>query len=372
MRRGLAAVILFSGLMALFAAGPAEAAVSVSISYFSEQLAPQGQWVVAGSFGDVWVPTVAPGWAPYVNGEWAYTDYGWTWVSYDPFDIPFHYGTWAWDDRYGWVWIPGTVWAPAWVTWAYTDDYVGWAPLPPSFALSVSGYAGSPVVVSETRYVFVPSNRFVGVNVTTARVAPQQSTTIFARANKVTNFNVSAGTVRTAGPEPARIEKAVGRKIERASIEKVKTRPTTLSDAGAAKDGKLQVAAPAEQRKSEIHAASRAPAAKPAAPGSREQRVPAERPQVQTRQEPAPREGTAKMPTARPREEAPGKEPVHSREVRPGETAPPAEAHPEKPEPRSSEQARPSQPRHREKPAKPAKKPTPKPEKEKEKEKEQG
>jgi len=26
-----------------------------------------------------------------------------------------------------WVWVPGTVWPRAWVTWSYSDSYVGWA-----------------------------------------------------------------------------------------------------------------------------------------------------------------------------------------------------------------------------------------------------
>ena len=34
-------------------------------------------------------------------------------------------------EDYGWVWVPGTVWSPAWVQYRYGDPYVGWAPLPP-------------------------------------------------------------------------------------------------------------------------------------------------------------------------------------------------------------------------------------------------
>jgi hypothetical protein len=60
---------------------------------------------------EIWYPTsVRSGWAPYVDGEWVYTDYGWTWVSADPFDAPFHYGTWVWVADYGWAWEPGYVW----------------------------------------------------------------------------------------------------------------------------------------------------------------------------------------------------------------------------------------------------------------------
>ena len=227
--------------------------VAVSVSVFHDQLAPHGRWVAAASYGDVWAPSgVSAGWQPYVEGEWVYSDYGWTWVSDDPWgDVPYHYGTWAWVEPHGWVWIPGTVWAPAWVTWAYTDDYVGWAPVPPSFVLSANGYFGAPVVVVATRYVFVPAPRFVGVRVSTVRVAPQQNVTIFTRATKTTRFQVSNGIVRTAGPSPQRIEKAVGHPVERVPISRIRTQPTTLAAAGETKSKSIRVVAPERERKAE-------------------------------------------------------------------------------------------------------------------------
>ena len=42
-----------------------------------------------------------------------------------------HYGRWGYDEDYGWFWVPGDTWAPAWVQWRYSDDYVGWAPVGP-------------------------------------------------------------------------------------------------------------------------------------------------------------------------------------------------------------------------------------------------
>ena len=62
---------------------PCAGSVSVSLSFFHETLAPHGRWVMTASYGEVWAPAVAVGWAPYVNGEWVYSDWGWTWVSYD-------------------------------------------------------------------------------------------------------------------------------------------------------------------------------------------------------------------------------------------------------------------------------------------------
>src|SRR5262245_58340146 len=130
MRRVFAAIFL-AGLVTFAGAQPAQAAASVSFSYFHDSLAPHGRWIVTAQYGQVWAPAVSAGWQPYVNGQWAYTDWGWTWVSADPWgEIPFHYGTWVWLSAQGWVWVPGYVWAPAWVTWAYTPDFIGWAPVP--------------------------------------------------------------------------------------------------------------------------------------------------------------------------------------------------------------------------------------------------
>src|SRR5262249_59266520 len=127
----------------------------------------------------------------YWDGEWVWTDYGWTWVSYDPWgDLPCHYGSWTVVDSYGWAWVPGTVWAPAWVTWAWTSDSVGWAPVPPTLTLTASGYSGAPVVVASPRYVFVPTGQFVGVNARTVRIAPAQNAVLLRQAQTATRIGV--------------------------------------------------------------------------------------------------------------------------------------------------------------------------------------
>jgi hypothetical protein len=264
-RRTFVVAMVFAALAVLAVPRPAEGSWSVSISLFHEQLSPYGQWVVAGSYGDCWVPArVAAGWSPYFDGEWIWTDYGWTWVSYDPWgDIPYHYGAWVWVDPYGWVWVPGTIWAPAWVTWAYSDDYIGWAPVPPSFVLTASGYSGRPIVVAERYYCFVPTRQFVGVSVSTVRVPVQQNPTLFTQATKTTGYTVSGGIVRTAGPPASRIEKIAGKHIERVSIDRAKTRPTSLSAVGMAKAHSLRVVAPASERARAIHAVAKGQGGKP-------------------------------------------------------------------------------------------------------------
>lgn len=104
------------------------------VTYFYDELEDEGRWVYHPRYGQVWIPHgVESGWRPYTRGHWANTEeYGWYWVSDEPFGwATYHYGRWHFDDRYGWVWVPGTRWAPAWVAWRSSDDYIGWAPLPP-------------------------------------------------------------------------------------------------------------------------------------------------------------------------------------------------------------------------------------------------
>jgi hypothetical protein len=104
-------------------------------------LVPYGEWLELDAGFYAWRPThVGYGWRPYLHGRWAWTDYGWYWISNEPFGwATFHYGRWYCDDSYGWVWVPDRTWGPAWVEWRYNDDYLGWAPLPPyaSFSLNI-------------------------------------------------------------------------------------------------------------------------------------------------------------------------------------------------------------------------------------------
>lgn len=103
---------------------------------FYDTLAPYGTWVDVEGSGRCWQPSVVtlnPGWRPYCDrGHWAYTDCGWYWASdYSWGWAPFHYGRWFRHSRLGWCWAPDNVWGPSWVSWRYSNDYCGWAPLPP-------------------------------------------------------------------------------------------------------------------------------------------------------------------------------------------------------------------------------------------------
>ena len=134
--------------------------ITISVQTFYDQLSPYGDWIYSSDYGYVWRPYFdnPASFRPYSSGgNWVYTSYGWTWNSnYDWGWATFHYGRWDFDNYLGWTWIPGTEWAPAWVTWGSYNDYWGWAPMGPNiYAQSNSSwYAPDPW------WTFVPRNRF--------------------------------------------------------------------------------------------------------------------------------------------------------------------------------------------------------------------
>ncbi len=115
---------------------------NITFQTFYDQLASQGTWIQTDKYGYVFQPTENdPNWRPYTYGHWVDTDQGMAWVSDEPFGwATYHYGRWANLDGYGWVWVPGYTWAPAWVSWRDGDDDVGWAPLPPDSGVGIDYY----------------------------------------------------------------------------------------------------------------------------------------------------------------------------------------------------------------------------------------
>jgi hypothetical protein len=188
----------------------------VSIDTFQGPLAPYGDWVVVGSYGRVWRPHVDSGWRPYYYGRWEWTHEGWLWVSDEPFGwAAYHYGRWAYDPYQGWLWVPGSQWAPAWVSWRYSGDVVGWAPLAPG----VSVYVGVTPFV-DTWWTFVPCRSFVAVPVHTVAYAPRYTRRYFdasmpAPARRDMRPAPGRPVVSPAwgGPPPRAIEQRIGRPV---------------------------------------------------------------------------------------------------------------------------------------------------------------
>ncbi len=214
----------------------------ITINHFYETLAPYGNWVEVADYGLCWQPSVVvvnSNWRPYGDrGRWLYTDCGWYWQSdYSWGWAPFHYGRWFNDYRRGWVWAPDNIWGPSWVSWRYSSDYCGWAPLPPA-AIFRPGFGFSffdsnvglnfEFGLTADLFTFVPTRRFCDRAPYRFAVPRTQSRNIFQNSTVINNYvQGNNNTIINEGIGHRRIASAVGK-----PIQKVAVRETSLTARG--------------------------------------------------------------------------------------------------------------------------------------------
>ncbi|MEP7071384.1 MAG: DUF6600 domain-containing protein [Verrucomicrobiota bacterium] len=226
----------YLAIVALFLpAVPTVRGEDVSLNFFYENL-NGGNWYEVADYGYVWQPEAAgnTNWRPYTDGYWAYTDQGWTWVSYEDFGwATYHYGRWANLDDYGWCWVPGYEWGPSWVSWRTGGDYIGWAPLPPARPREEVGYDTRPITpqvdvqfgIGPAYYNFVDL-RYIGEPVLRERIIPYaQNVTYIQRTVNVTNITYNNSIVYNYGPDFATVSRYSTRPIPRLTIQRETINP---------------------------------------------------------------------------------------------------------------------------------------------------
>ncbi len=229
----------------------ANARTAQKLDFFYDALDPAGDWIELDPFGYVWQPREAQrtGWRPYTDGSWVWTDYGWTWASNEKFGwATYHYGRWTRVKRIGWVWVPGSEWAPAWVAWRRSDSFVGWAPLPPD-AHSGSGFTAavdSYYDIGPASYSFVPVENFGEQTYVGRVVEPERNGTIVNNTVNVTNISYKTvenkKVIFNAGPELTVIDQRSRVPVKQLRVERVSDRSAV---GPAVESGKvLRIAAP--------------------------------------------------------------------------------------------------------------------------------
>jgi len=200
---------------------------TASYDTFYTQLDRYGDWRETSDYGYVWQPRQAQSrtWRPYTDGHWVYTDVGWTWVSEEPFGwATYHYGRWTRLRNIGWVWVPGDEWAPAWVSWRKSSDYVGWAPLPPEARFDrgtgIHNWSDSYYDVGPDQYCFVETKQFGAPRLENALVPSERNVTIVNQTTNVTNITYNNTTIVNQGPSYDEIRTQTQQPIERLRLER--------------------------------------------------------------------------------------------------------------------------------------------------------
>jgi hypothetical protein len=207
---------------------PRQRAISVGYSTFYNKLEPYGDWIETGDYGYVFHPRQAESsrsWRPYTNGRWVYSDAGWTWISEEPFGwATYHYGRWTRLRGIGWVWVPGNQWAPAWVSWRKSSEYVGWAPLPPEARFDqrtgIHNWSDNYYDIGPDQYSFVASREFGAPRVEQTLLPPERNVTIINQTTNVTNITYNNTTIVNEGPSYDEVRSVSREPMQRYRLER--------------------------------------------------------------------------------------------------------------------------------------------------------
>jgi len=192
---------------------------------FYDSLSSYGSWFETPDYGYVWQPVVVrdSNWRPYSRGRWACSDRGWTWISEEPFGwATYHYGRWALLRGYGWIWVPGSEWAPSWVSWRENDSHIGWAPLPPE-TLAYRGHSWDSTVevqfgIGALWFNFVEIRNF-GSPIYRNCLPASRNVTFVQQTRNITHIHVRDRQVISGGPQYNRLSDRIGRPLPFYRIE---------------------------------------------------------------------------------------------------------------------------------------------------------
>jgi hypothetical protein len=204
-----------------------------TIEGVKDELSGEGEWIKVtkaeidpsgvtngGGFDDeinteyIWRPyNMEPGWSPYTNGYWRYSNYGWMWNSYYSWGWrPYHYGRWWWSDYYGWVWSPGFIFAPAWVVWIFNAGYYGWYPISPRVRWHHGyGYHCHHMRYHVRHWTFCEKRRFADPIITPGVIVdPMYNPGIIKGGTYSGNVTIVNDQVKNEGPPVGEIEIVTG------------------------------------------------------------------------------------------------------------------------------------------------------------------
>jgi hypothetical protein len=217
----------------------ARAALQPEFRIFYDELSDYGDWILIEPYGFVFRPRTrfSTQWQPYTDGFWSPSDaYGWIWVSAEPYGwATFHYGRWLNDPYQGWVWIPGVDWAPAWVSWSGSGDYVGWSPMGPSNSPSSPGLGDN--------FHFVTRGDLGSPDLKSHLVPPERAASLAREASPIENYAQVDRVTVNRGPRIDWVEQAAG-PLQRARVQDIAPSVRKLGESQSKPGGTRSAAKP--------------------------------------------------------------------------------------------------------------------------------
>ena len=130
-----------------------------AVIYFAQKYSTvYGEWIYDDLLGYVWQPHMhnlypnSP-WRPMVYGQWREMNGQLFWVPQEAWGwVPYHLGLWHWNKNKGWLWIPGSAFAPAWAQWHafFGQSLFGWS------IWSLYGWCPGYMRYASTGYAYDP------------------------------------------------------------------------------------------------------------------------------------------------------------------------------------------------------------------------
>jgi hypothetical protein len=162
-----------------------------AVVYFAEKYSNiHGEWIWHDLYGYVWRPSYNDyypwgGWQPYYYGHWTEINDHLFWVPEEKWGwVPYHLGLWIWSKKYGWIWMPGSAFAPSWSVWNLTMGYCYWrfwslwdwypSHFSWAYGAGVSGISGAGGAVQRTETISVISKKQLKKKGNTTYIMPKE------------------------------------------------------------------------------------------------------------------------------------------------------------------------------------------------------
>jgi len=163
-------------------------------------LNPYGTWA---KVDNTWAYTPLNHQAPYTDGRWLYTEYGWYWKGNNPHSwLTEHYGYWKRGADKVWAWYPGPFWLAQIIEFRVTPTHVGWR----SAAVDREG---SFIEEPDDRYAktdewtFVTKSQFANPITPGIVAKPEEAANQLLNSTESLHAYMTYRPIERAGPHPA-------------------------------------------------------------------------------------------------------------------------------------------------------------------------